>query len=678
MSLLSSSISARGAGDQRVDDRLWASLARPFVRTTPTRGADAIAERLAARALRRRAPARDRREAERIAGRAAAHSKLSESAFDAVVVECRSSVLCVGTTGESLGEAYAVACEAIRRHVGLTLHVEQIMGALAMSRGCCAEMATGEGKTITAVLPAAIEGWIGRGMHVITVNDYLADRDARITGPVFRRLGITVGVLQDGMPQPERKQAYARCVTYAADKQVIFDFLRDRLVSPLNPRLASLLLDELTRESRFTPGGRWGDMVVQRGLNAAIVDEADSVLIDEAVTPAIIAQELPDDATRQRTMHFRIAAELAGRFERQHDYTVDERQHTVRLTDAGRDRLAGLAGELPPFWAGPRRSEELLVRAISARELYARDDDYIVQEGKLIIVDRSTGRLLDGRQWQLGVHQAVEAKEELDLSDERITSARVSYQRFFQRYRKLSGMTGTAWEVSDELWKYYRLRVVRVPTHRPVIRAKAADRVFTTEAEKFAAVAKRTESLHHEGRAVLIGTRSVASSERLGQMLSDRGVPCRILNATREAEEAQIVAQAGRSGAVTVATNMAGRGTDIIIDDTTRRLGGLVVIATERHAESRVDRQLYGRAGRQGDPGLAETYISLEDQLVARHGLKLLVALTRSTRGTVRRLAARVLWGMAQWSSGRRAAVLRSESAKSDAWIDLAMHHHTR
>jgi preprotein translocase subunit SecA len=678
MSLVTQPLGRPMSGSARLDDRLWGPISRPFVREAPTRGADVVAERAAAWLLRRRSSRADRREALAIAQRASELGKASESAFDAIVDECSQRVRMAGATVETTREAYAVAMEAVRRQVGLTLHTEQVMGALAMARGYCVEMATGEGKTITAVLPASLEGWMGRGVHVITVNDYLARRDAQTTGPVYQRLGLSVGALQDETPNEERREAYLRSVTYAADKQIVFDFLRDRLVSPLNPRLTPLLLDQLAEQGQVRTEQAWSDKVVQRGLNAAIIDEADSVLIDEAVTPAIIAQELPHEAIEEQARHFRIAAELAGKFEQGRDYSVDERQRHVELTDAGRARLRELAAHLPPFWAGPRRSEELIVRSISARALYLLDDDYVIQDGKIVIVDRSTGRLLDGRKWQLGVHQAVEAKEGLELSNETVTSARVSYQRFFQRYRKLTGMTGTAWEVADELWRYYRLRVVKVPTHKPVIRRKERDRIFTTEDVKFEAVADRATSLHGEGRAVLIGTRSVLSSERVGEALAQRGVLCRILNATREAEEADIVAGAGHSGAVTVATNMAGRGTDILIDQKTRDLGGLVVIATERHDESRVDRQLYGRSGRQGDPGLAEMFVSLDDQLIVRNGVGVLIGLTRSLPGPLRRISAGLLWGTAQWSSQRRASVLRAESAKTDAWTDMAMHHHTR
>jgi len=657
-------------------DRLWDSLSRPFTREAPARGADLLGERIRARVARRKRPSRrEWSEAESIMARARELSGHTERAFDAEV-ENLTAQMRLREAPDARREGFAIAYEAVRRETGLSLHTEQVIGAILMAKGCCAEMATGEGKTITAVLPAALEGWKGRGVHVVTVNDYLARRDAQITSPVYNRLGLSVGFLQDESEAPERREAYAKSITYAADKQVIFDFLRDRLIAPVNPRLASLLLDQVERGSASPRVDHWSGMVVQRGLHAAIVDEADSVLIDEAVTPAIIATKPPSEAAEEKTRHFRLAAEIALGLDRDRDYTVDTRLQRVDLTSAGRQRLADGAHDLPAFWAGPRRREELITRALSAQELHQRDDDYVVADGKVVIVDRSTGRMLDGRQWQLGVHQAVEAKESLQLSEENLTSARVSYQRFFQRYRRLAGMTGTGWEVADELWEYYRLPLVRVPTHRPVIRRKARDRVFTTETAKFEAVADHVAALQEKGRSVLVGTRSVASSERFGALLAQRGVGCRLLNANREAEEAEIIAEAGRSGMVTVATNMAGRGTDIIIDDRTRELGGLVVIATERHDEARVDRQLYGRSGRQGDPGLAEVFVALEDQLIQRHGLLPLRALCRAA--VLRPGVAPLLWALAQWSAGRRAAAMRKESAKADAWIDLAMHHHAR
>ena len=421
---------------------------------------------------------------------------------------------------------------------------------------------------------------------------------------------------------------------------------------------------------------------MQRGLHAAIVDEADSVLIDEAVTPAIIALESKENHAWAGQEHYRIAADVARQLECDQDYRVLLRERRVLLTERGRRRVTEMAGGLPPFWSGPRRREELVQQALAAKELYRRDDDYIVREGKngpeVVIVDRSTGRILEGRQWQLGVHQAVEAKEGIEIASTRVVSARTSYQRFFQRYERLSGMTGTAAEVRHELYRDYRLPVVRIPTHRKVIRKHLPDQVFVKKEQKFEGVARHVATLHQQRRPVLVGTRSVADSELLGELLAARGIHCRILNARREKEEAQIIAEAGQPGAVTVATNMAGRGTDILLTEESRASGGLVVIATERHAETRVDRQLFGRSGRQGDPGVAQAFVALDDPVIIEFGLSPLAWAARSAPGPLRRFAARLLWNQAQQTAGRRAALTRRETARREAFLEMAMPEETR
>jgi preprotein translocase subunit SecA len=655
------------------DPRLWPALSRPNRREQPVRGLDAMGEFLRGSWARRRATRADRARAARIVESAATLKDVGERALTGRIQDARDRLVVAPSDSAAVDAAMALAHEGVRREVGLSLYVEQVMGALAMVDGRCAEMATGEGKTLTGILAASLIAWQGRGVHVLTVNDYLAARDAEITSPAYRRLGLSVGSIVDATKDADRRTLYQRDVVYAADKQVIFDFLRDRLKSPIEPRLASLILDDLAGAGQRT----WSAQVVQRGLYAAVVDEADSVLIDEAVTPAIIGMDSGVD-DEGAVAHYRVAAEIARSMIDREDYEVDTRLHRVRLTPRGREKLDARAGEFPAFWTGPRRREELLTQALSAVALYRSGDEYIVQDGQVVIVDRSTGRVLAGRKWQMGVHQAVEAKEGLKISQDRGTTARTSYQRFFQRYQRLCGMTGTGWEVGAELWRDYRLRVVRIPTHRPVARRRKPDRVFATEARKFEAVARRVEEFNRAGRPVLVGTRSVEASERLGALLGARGIECRILNATREQEEAVIVERAGERGAVTVATNMAGRGTDIKLDDHTRALGGLVVLATERHDESRVDRQLFGRSGRQGDPGLAQAFVSLEDALIKRHGLAPLVYLCRRTHGPVRALAGRALWSQAQWAAGRKAAVIRAEVARHEAWMEMAMHHRTR
>jgi preprotein translocase subunit SecA len=678
-----------------VSDRLWAALVPVGRRRQPTRGADVFGEYVLGVARRWRARRLDWSRAERIEARAEVLGAQGERAFDAAIAEARDRLMVSAGDASAVDEAFAVGYEALRRELGLSLHRVQVLAALAMHEGCCAELATGEGKTVTAILPAALAGWTGRGVHVITVNDYLARRDAETTRGVYKRLGLRVGVIQETISNDERREAYAADVTYSSDKQVIFDYLRDRLLAPLSPRLTPLLLDEVfgggwrERGSLGLGDGEgggssaarasvdWSRRVVQRGLHAAIVDEADSVLVDDAVTPAIISGEAEGRESTNAGV-FRLGAHVARELKEGEDYRVDRELRRVTLTEAGKGTLARMAESFPPFWAGPRRREELAQQALTAKELYRLGDDYVIRDGAIQLVDRSTGRILPGRQWQLGMHQAVEAKEGLAITPERRTTSRSSYQAFFQRYRRLAGMTGTAREVASELWRWYRLPVVRIPTHKPVIRVQHADRAFVTMEEKFKAVAERTIELHRSGRPVLVGTRSVTDSERVAALLRERGVECSVLNATREAEEAGIVARAGRAGAVTVSTNMAGRGTDIILDQAARQAGGLAVIATERHDEQRVDRQLFGRAGRQGDPGSAEAFVSLEDQLVQRAGPKLLRWLTAHASGAGRVFFARILWRVAQRMASGRWALMRAEAAKAEAWLDTAMHGVTR
>jgi len=668
-------IDRRGSAATAPSDRLWPMLSSPARRRQPAKGFDVLGESATGWWARSRARRLDWRRAASIVAEAGRLRNYSDAALDDHIREVRVAAVVGRQDRAVVDRAFAVGYEAIRREIGLTLHAEQVLGALALAAGCCAELATGEGKTVTAILPAALDGWTGRGVHVVTVNDYLARRDAQTTSPAYRRLGLSVGVIQDSSKPDARRQAYSADITYAADKQVIFDHLKDRLAAPLMPRLSGLLLDEVCDGggSGSAAGGEWADRVVQRGLYAAIVDEADSVLIDDAVTPAIISGPA-GVASAAGQEHLVIASEVARQMTSPADYEVDARQRRVGLTEAGRARLADLAARLPAFWAGARRREELMVQALSAKELYLRGQQYIVRDGKVLIVDRSTGRVLPGRQWQLGLHQAVEAKEGLALSVENATMARSSYQAFFQRYRRLSGMTGTAREVAGELWAWYRLPVTPVPTHRPVVRTRAPDRVFNTEDEKLTAAAETVLESHRAGRPVLVGTWSIVTSERMAHLLRGRGVPCQVLNATREAEEAQIIERAGLPGAVTVATNMAGRGTDIQLTPESRSAGGLLVVSTERHDEARVDRQLAGRSGRQGDPGAVERFVSLEDHLISQHGPRPLAAMVRNTSGVVRRGVAGILWAFCQRSASRRWAILRSEVSKADAWFEMALH----
>lgn len=650
--------------------RLWTSLSRRPERVPPAKGIDLLGEWLHGRLHRRRYTVDRRGRAQRIAEASDALVPLSDAALDALILPAVDRVTLVSHDGSAVDGAFALLREVIRRELGIALHVEQVMGALAMADGAAVEMATGEGKTVTAILPVALLGWRRRGVHVLTVNDYLASRDAGIvTGPLAR-VGLTVGFVTNGTPREERRAAYDADVTYAADKQVVFDFLRDKLIAPPDASLTGLLLDEVT-------GGppAWRDRVVQRGLHAAVIDEADSVLIDEAVTPAIIAADPTDDGADPEDpgAHHRVAASLAGKLTEGEHYRLDRRARHVELTEEGLGRIEEASAGLPAFWAGRRRREELIRVALIAKELMIRGDDYVVRGDAIEIVDRSTGRVLEGRRWQLGLHQAVEAKEGLTTSDPRRTSSRTSYARFFQRYARLCGMSGTLAEVRDELWRTYKLPVVRIPTHRPIARTESPDVFHSGEAEKLTAVVSRVAAVHATGRPVLVGTRSVTASERIAAALAGLGVPHRVLNAEREREEAEIVAEAGRVGAVTVATNMAGRGTDIKLEGDARALGGLLVIGTERHPERRVDRQLVGRAGRQGDPGGAEMHVCFDDELIRGYGLMPLIGLAR------RFPALRpLLWRQAQATGSSRARWRRGAAAAQESWLELSLHTQAR
>lgn len=657
------------------EQRLWSWLSHPIRRDPPPKGIDAVGERVRGGIARRLASRSLHTRAEQVLRGAVGLRSHSDAALVSLIEERRESFCGARSSHRAIDAAAETIVECIRRRLGLELHPEQVMGGLAMMDGNAVEMATGEGKTVTGIIPTSLLAWSGRGVHVATVNDYLARRDAEITGPVYEAIGLDVGVIQDGSSEVDRRDAYARSITYVADKQLIFDFLRDRLKTPADPRLVGHLLELIDgANARLAP---WSGAVVQRGHHACIVDEADSILIDEAITPAIIASEA-QDVRASRQAIYDTAARVAAALQEGEHYDLDRRLRRVVIRPEGRELLDTLSNELPEFWRGPRRREELVVQAISARDLFRRDDDYVIVEGKVQIVDASTGRILPGRQWQLGLHQAVEAKEGLDVTEPRRTTSRVSYQGYFRRYRHLCGMSGTMWEVRRELWRAYHLPVVRVPTHRPIARRQLPDQVFASEDQKLRAVVDRVVTLRDLGQPVLVGTRAVATSERLASMLAERHVPCRVLNATREAEEASIVAEAGAAGAVTVSTNMAGRGTDIRLDDCARAAGGLAVIATERHDERRVDRQLFGRSGRQGDPGLAQAFVSFQDALVARHGLRPLIALASTLPAFWRRPISSLLWWQAQTSAGGRAATLRAELARADANLEMSLKGQSR
>lgn len=511
-------------------------------------------------------------------------------------------------TGVSLDsirdEAYALVCEAADRAVGMRPYPVQLMAGLALFEGHIAEMQTGEGKTLTATLPSFIRALPGKGCHVITSNDYLAIRDAKFANRILSRLGISVACVLAPIEKPERREAYSADVTYGTVREMGFDFLRDRLAS------GGGQADEPDRY--FRPENE-REGCVQRGHHFALVDEADSVLIDEARTPLVIGLALPvDPVTLGRV---RWCQRMAGQLVRDTDFEFDPERRVAWLTAAGCDRVA-LTARPSLIASVPKETMlEAVERALVARFAFERGRDYLIVEGKVVIVDESTGRTMEGRKWQEGLHQAIEAKEHLPITTTTGSAARITVQSFFRQYDHLAGMTGTAQTVRRELKRTYGLRVSTIPTHRPSRRQALPPRFFDSADKKRHAVADEVARLHALGRAILVGTPSVSASEQLGKLLEERQIPHQILNAHYHEEESEIIKQAGQWGAVTIATNMAGRGTDIVPPKEVLEVGGLHVIATEMHSSARIDRQLIGRSARQGDPGSYQFFLSLDDEL---------------------------------------------------------------
>jgi len=564
-----------------------------------------------------------------------------------------------------LVEALGAIREAAHRKLGLNPFLVQLTGALALYRGYLAEMATGEGKTLTAGLTAVIHGWTTRPCHIITVNDYLVERDANWIRPLYTFCGVRVGFVTAPMEPVARKKGYAADVTYVTSKELLADFLRDRLRLGQLTDAPRRLLRELTN-SRVNgdPG------LLMRGLHTAIVDEADSVLIDEAVTPLIISSPRKNDSLCDAV---RTAQSIATDLVSGRDYQLNQRYREAELTKSGQERVAAVCSKLPGLWRGRERRDEILKQALVAREFFRDGQQYVIQEGRIVIVDESTGRQMPQRTWRQGLHQAIEAKEGLTISDPSETAARLSFQRFFRCFQQLSGMTGTAREAAGEFWQIYRLPVVIVPTNRPCQRKHPRDRVFSTQKAKWQAVVAEVERLHANGRPILVGTRSVSASEHLADLLSERSLDFRLLNAVRHAEEAAIVAMAGEPGRITIATNMAGRGTDIKLGDGIAALGGLHVLATERHESGRVDRQLFGRAARQGDPGSAQAFVSLEDDLIRRYVPSTVYGWFRGEPSREREKSSaltRTLFAVAQRNAQAHAFKQRKGVLRADTWLD--------
>ncbi len=507
-------------------------------------------------------------------------------------------------------EAYALVREAGRRTKGMRHFDVQLLGGIAAFYGSIIEMQTGEGKTLTATLPMYLYALSGRGSHLATVNDYLAKRDADLMKPIYEALGLTIGVIQTQQQQPERRKAYACDITYGTAKEFGFDFLRDRL-----------LLRRIREGQRDLLGGMLQEQKghdekpVQRDSYFALVDEADSILIDEARTPLIISA-LPTEEERLAVACFEWASKSAELFVEDEDYKYDHDKKSVELNRDGRRKVREIEKPEALDTVGMFNIYEYIERAIKVERDYILDRQYVVRDGEIVIVDEFTGRLGEGRKWRDGIHQAVEAKEGVKISVETGQAARVTVQDFFLRYENLAGMTGTVAASAREMKKIYRQNFVPVPTNRPPIRQQLPIRIFGSEAEKWDAIVDEIDELYQIRRPILIGTRSIDKSEILSHLLQQRNIPHQVLNANRIDEEAEIISHAGELGMVTVSTNMAGRGTDIKLGPGVKELGGLHVICTEMHDSARIDRQLIGRCGRQGDPGTYRQYLAMDDELL--------------------------------------------------------------
>ncbi len=507
-----------------------------------------------------------------------------------------------------LVRCFALIRECAGRELGLRHYATQVLGARAVLNGAVAEMQTGEGKTLAITLAAGTAALAGRRVHVITANDYLAERDAETMSGLYARLGLSCKSVIPECSNAERSEVFSADIVYASGKEVAFSFLRDRVAM----------------------GGRTGDIglsarayfentrLLLPGLQFAIVDEVDSVMIDEARTPLILS--VPPADIEVEAEATRAAHAIASQLDEGRDYRMDRLHRQIELTRKGRDRLEECVELMPESWRPAPIREDAIRTALNAIYLHNRDEHYILREGKVEIVDEYTGRVMPDRAWSAGLHQAVEAKEGVEITTRRVTLAQITFQRFFRRYIHIGGMTGTATEAAGEFWTVFRLPVVCIPTHKRSRRRTWRPVVFAQASTKWARVAKRAGDLSAQGRPVLIGTRTVAASEAASAALDANGVNHRVLSAAQDADEAAIIADAGRAGAVTVATNMAGRGTDILLDDQARTAGGLHVIMTECHSARRIDRQLAGRAGRQGDPGSSEAILSAEDSLLSEFG----------------------------------------------------------
>ena len=572
----------------------------------------------------------------------------------------RRSLRVHGLQRDIIIDGFALVREVSRRTTGMQHFRTQVTAGLVMLDGAIAEMGTGEGKTLAVTLPAALVALAGIPVHVITVNDYLVHRDATDMAPIYNFLGLTVGEIVSTATAPARQKAYRSDITYCANNEIVFDYLRDRLA--LGDRASAA---HLQFESMYGNRSRLQRLFLE-GLRFAIVDEADSVLVDETRTPLILSAP-GSDVDRREVVEQALIIEQG--LESGEDFSIDRLRFAVELTPVGQDRVCALAANLDGIWESTRLREQLVKQAIAARYVYLRDQHYVVREGKVLIVDQHTGRIMPGRTWSEGMHQFVEAKEDCELTPDPSTLARVSYQSFFRRYISLSGMTGTAREVAGELWSVYSLPVVTIEPRLPSRRAYLGATTLASLDEKWRSVVAAVATAHEKECPVLVGTSSVSTSEQVSALLTEAGLQHVVLNAKQDDQEAEIISHAGERGRITVATNMAGRGTDIRLGPGVVDLGGLHVILTEYHDAARIDRQLIGRCARQGDPGSHQVIASLEDPIFADTGYAPAVILASllgaCSPAIVRAMGPRVL-RLAQRRVEREYSRMRQRLLKAD------------
>ena len=592
---------------------------------------------------------------------AQSYASLSEQEFRHQWLEQRRAFQTTGLSRANLINGFALAKLGVKQEFGFDLHDEQLFCAWGLMHGLLTEMATGEGKSVTAGVAAVLAAGSGSPVHVITTNDYLVERDASSMLGLFNRFGLSSSFVSPEHSDDDRREAYAKDICYVSNKQLVFDYLRDRQTLGNRPSSIQARLLGVSKPDSTAP--------LLRGLCFAVVDEADSVLIDEAITPLILSQQVDGDTDSVQVI---TAISLARRLKEDDDYSIDRRAKSITLTAAGEEHLAESASGLEGVWKNRRFRHELVRQALSAINLFTRDIDYLVREGDVVLIDQSTGRVMPDRKLQQGLHQMIEIKEHCELSGQSETISSLSFQNYFLRYKHLCGMTGTASEAIGELRSVYRLPVVAVPTHSPNLRKSCPPSFGMDETEHLELLLNKVLTRHETGQPLLVGTRSLAQSERISEVLTKAGLSPTLLNARQDENEAEIVAQAGQEGAITIATNIAGRGTDIPVPDPMCELGGLHVIVAELNDNERIDRQLIGRCARQGDPGTYEYVLDLNDQLLTRQ----LPSRVRFLKRIKRVVPAR-LWHTLCLRAGKKAQAIQEKqqrlARKQVAKADLQM-----